>query len=316
MSAEADAFLRADVLFEDVGTAEIAYRKFPGEGGRGAALPSSPAVEGSPLLLVHGWPLSGFTFRKLLPRLAARHTCYAIDLPGAGATRWREGNDFTFSGQARNVVRFLEKLGLERVRVVAHDTGATIAREVALQAGARVERLVLINTEIPGHRPPWIPLYQWLVRLPGANASFRLLLRSRMFVSSPLGFGNCFADRRLLGGEFEEQFLRPMIEDARRMEGQMRYLVGIDWRLVDGLAARHAQIAGPVLLVWGADDPTFPIERARAMIPQFKSCAGLRAVPGAKLLVHEERPEAVGDHILEFFGEGESAGPASLPGQP
>src|SRR5262249_12444399 len=123
MTPAATEFLAQQVQFQDVGTAEIAVRRF------GA---------GRPLLLIHGWPLCGCPYRKILPDLAARHACYVIDLPGGGSTRWRDDNDFSFAGQARNVARLVEFLGIERCHVVAHDTGATIARQLALIAPDRV----------------------------------------------------------------------------------------------------------------------------------------------------------------------------------
>jgi haloalkane dehalogenase len=286
MSPAGEAFLAAELRYADVGTAEIAYRQFG---------------EGPPLLLMHGWPLSGFTWRHLLPRLASRFRCIVPDSPGAGETRWRADHDFRFRGQAEAYARLLERLGLERLDVLAHDTGATIARELALIAGAKVRRLVLINTELPGHRPPFIPLFQRLSALPGAATTLRLLLRSRTYRASPAGLGGCFVDKSLLDGEFHEQFIAPLIASGRRADGQIRYLRGIDWALVDGLATRHRDIAAEVLLVWGAQDPTFPLSRATALVPQLARCAGLRPIPGAALLAHEERPDAVADHALEFL---------------
>ena len=101
--------------------------------------------------------------------------------------------------------------------------------------------------------------------LPGANLVFRQIVRSRSFVHSSLGFGSCFYDRKLLDGDFREVVIEPIIASGRRMEGQARALRGISWAIVDRLAETHAQIAAPVLLVWGEDDSIFPIERARPM---------------------------------------------------
>ena len=286
--SDGERFLAAPVQYQDVGSAELAYRRF------GA---------GPPVLLVHGWPLSGFTYRKLIPHLASHFTCYAIDLPGAGDTRWRPENDFGFRGQAQNLRRFVDILGLTKMHVIAHDTGATIARALALIAGERLGKLVFMGTEIPGHRPPWIPLYQRLTALPGANLSFRLLMSSDRFLRSPMGFGNCFVDRGLLSGEFTEHFIRPLLESPARLDGQLRYLRGIDWGLVDELAEEHRKITNPVLFVWGEEDSIFPVARARAMTSQLPDCRGFHTVPGAKLLVHEEQPALVAGHILPFLSD-------------
>ena len=40
------------------------------------------------MLFVHGWPVSGATFRTLLPYLVEHVTCHLIDLPGAGSSRF------------------------------------------------------------------------------------------------------------------------------------------------------------------------------------------------------------------------------------
>ena len=57
----------------------------------------------------------------------------------------------------------------------------------------------------------------------------------------------------------------------------------------------------PVRLIWGADDPTFPLARAREMLKQFPD-ANLVEIPRARLLVHEERPAEVARAVLEFLG--------------
>lgn len=268
-----------------------------------ATLPLRRFGSGPPLLLVHGFPLHGFTWRKLLPLLAPHYTCYMPDLAGLGASQWTERTDFTFEGHARRLRALADALQLADYRVISQDTGATVARHLALMDGARVKQLVMVNTEIPGHRPPWIVPYQYAMKLPGSQFFFRLLLRSRAFLRSPMGFGGCFGNPDLIDGEFREQFAERYVRDARATDGMARYLVGCKWPSVDCLAQRHAEIRAPVLLVWGEDDPTFPIERARAMLPQFRDCQ-LVSIPGAKLLVYEEKPQEVAEAVLRFFAAG------------
>jgi len=57
----------------------------------------------------------------------------------------------------------------------------------------------------------------------------------------------------------------------------------------------------PVQLLWGADDPTFPVALARAMVSQLPN-ARMTEIPGAKLLVHEEKPAEVAEAALAFLG--------------
>ncbi len=270
----------------DTGTARLPCRRF----GTGPAL-----------LLVHGFPLSGFTWRKVLPALSTRYTCYVPDLPGMGESRWSHATDFSFPGHGRTLKALVDRLGLERYSVLAQDTGGTFARYLALEDGARIEKLALINTEIPRHRPPWIPLYQRLMRVPATLVAFRLLLRSRAFLRSPMGFGGCFQDLGLIDGDFHEHVIEPLVRSPLRRDGMRRYLIGAKWEPVDALERDHARIAVPVRLIWGADDPTFPVDLARAMEKQLPD-GHLVEIPGGRLLVHEEKPAEVARAVVEFLG--------------
>jgi pimeloyl-ACP methyl ester carboxylesterase len=295
MATKSDpALQRAPVSFIDLGHCELAYRQ---------------VGSGPPLVLVHGYPLSGLTFRHLTPGLAEHFTCYVTDLPGLGETRWTDRTDFMFAAQAETLKAFIDALGLSSYAVVAHDTGATIARRLAVTDRGRLTRMALIGTEIPGHRPPWIPLFQKIAN-PKQTGVFKFLMGRRWFRRSSAGFGGCFTDLSLIDGEFRDLILKPMLADDRRISGQTRYLMGIDWALVDALKIDHAKIAAPVLLVWGEDDPVFPVEEARPMAAQFADCAGFVTVPNGKLFVHEEMPEVVLPILLDFLLRDGAAGTA------
>jgi haloalkane dehalogenase len=286
LAPETTRFLAAPVEHVEVASASVAYRRF------GA---------GPPVVLLHGWPFSGVTFRRLVPRLERQFTCYVLDLPGAGESQWTDATDFSFDGRAAMVAAFADRVGLSRYFLVGHDTGGTVARRLAASDPEHITKLAVIDTEIPGHRPPWIPLYRLLMLLPGSSVLFRQIVRSRLFVHSTLAFGACYQDRALLDGEFKALVIDPIVASSHRMDGQRRALRGIDWSVVDGLAATHARITAPVLLVWGEGETIFPLERARPMAAQFPRPAVLRTVANAKFLVHEERPDEVADVLIDFL---------------
>jgi pimeloyl-ACP methyl ester carboxylesterase len=271
--------------FLDLGHSRIAYRQIG---------------QGEPLLLVHGYPLHGMTFRHLIPALARHYSCIVPDLPGLGETEWTSQTDFSFAGQAKTLKQFVDSLGLSAYAILAHDTGGTIARRLTTTDLPSVRKLVLIGTEIPGHRPPWIEFFQKVAN-PKRTATFKILMRLRWFRHSGAAFGGCFHDLSLIDGAFHQLFIEPLLRSDARIRGQIHYLRDIDWQMVDGMRAEHASITIPTLLIWGEQDPVFPIDAARAMAKQLPNCKGLAIIPDAKLFVHEERPDEVAKVALDFL---------------
>jgi pimeloyl-ACP methyl ester carboxylesterase len=167
--------------------------------------------------------------------------------------------------------------------------------------------LLLLNTEMPFHRPPWIPTFRivfktpWLRRL--STVPLGLLLRSAAFRRSSMAYGSCFDDVSLLDADFFDCFLEPLLRSRRRRAGHARYLAGIDWHLIDGLRELHRTLKQPVRLVWGVNDTTFPVGLAKVMSREFADSRGLREIEKAKLLVHEEQPALVAQEAVSFFTE-------------
>src|SRR5574341_1080454 len=56
---------------------------------------------GPAIVFLHGFPLSGQTWDKVVVRLRDRFTCYAPDLIGLGQSRSAAGEDYSSPGQAR-----------------------------------------------------------------------------------------------------------------------------------------------------------------------------------------------------------------------
>ena len=283
-SAVSDEF--ASRHFVDVGRARICYRK---------------AGKGPALVLLHGFPLSGLTWRKVVPKLSKRFTCYALDLMGLGDSTSPDAADFSSQGQAAAFQRALSAQNVPSYALIGNDTGGWIARELALLEPARVTHLVLMNTEIPGHRPPWIPLYQRLVRLPGSSFVLQRMLASRQVCRSAMGFRGCFENLDLIDGEFRELFLSPILSSRDRLASMFQFLMQMKFERLDRFRELHGKLSMPVAFVWAAADPTFPEETARAMASQFPNVAHFWSIPKGKLFVQEERPEAVTELVIKFL---------------
>jgi pimeloyl-ACP methyl ester carboxylesterase len=256
---------------------------------------------GPALVFLHGFPLSGQTWSEVVAQLRDRFTCYTPDLIGLGQSHSAAADDFSSQGQARVIREMLQQLGVESYALVGNDTGGWIARELVLIDKARVSRLILTNTEIPFHRPPWIPMYQALAHVPGFGVIMRQSLRASVLRRSALVFGGCFHDLSHLQGEFHRRYVEPLITDAARMEGALEFLRRMKFSRLDEFHRLHGELTLPTLFVWGADDPTFPESRAREMVRQFPDVAGFHEVKQAKLFFYEEHPETLARHIERFL---------------
>ena len=281
-----DQFLSQPLSRVDLVDSKIAYR----------CIGSGPV-----LIMLHGFPVSGLTYRHIVPYLKSQFTCYVLDIPGLGESIWAKGMDFHFEAQGRRLKIFIDALDIKSYSILAHDTGATLARLLALIDAPRIKGMVLLNTEIPGHRAPWIPLYTTLFRIPGIDIPLGLLFRWRSYLRTPMAFKNFYFDLSLINDDFIRCYIMPLLTKKLGRVGLRQYLIGFDWKVLDSLQARHAEIKAPVLFIWGKDDATFPIELAKKMAHQFSPIAQLKSISNAKLMPHEERPEEVARDTILFL---------------
>lgn len=252
--------------------------------------------EGRDVLFVHGWPVSGATFRGLLPHLAGDVRCHLVDLVGAGDSRFDRTARIDLDQHAAAVRRVVDELGLTDVAVVGHDSGGLIAR-YALAGDPRVRAWGLIDTEQPRGAHWRFRLFLSIRGVPGFERILAAAVNARRLRRNRFLLGDCFQDRDLIDGEFADLFLRPLAEDPDRRWAAGQFGRNFDLGSFDGLADLHARITVPVRLVWGADDPFFPLAWAREMVAGFGGPADLHVVERGKLFVHEEFPRDVADAL-------------------
>jgi haloalkane dehalogenase len=279
-TAASDLFRRGPDRYVDVGEGEAAYWR---------------VGEGPDVLFVHGWPVSGATWRCLLPHLVDHVTCHVIDFPSAGWSRFTDTTVLTVDQHVATVRRVVDVLGLDSVAVVGHDSGGLIARH-AMVGDTRLRTLGLIDTE-PRDVGWRFRSFIAARRLPGVGAGLGWVAGRRRLRRNPMVFGGAFVDRSLLDGEFDEFFLRPLREDRRRRDAAVRVFRSFDMQLVHDLDEVHRRIDVPVQLVWGAHDPFFPVASARTMVGTFPD-ARLEVIADASLFSHEERPAEVAAALL------------------
>lgn len=210
--------------------------------------------EGPAVLCVHGVPVSGFVYRKLLPELAARGLRgLSFDLPGAGLADRPTDFDYRWTGLGRFATGLVDALGLERVHLVVHDIGGPVGFEVAAALPDRVASLTVLNTlvEVSTFRKPWT---MRPFEVPGIGEAWLGAMVAPLFVE--LMYAQGIAGRHAVpAGQ-----LLTHLALLRRGDGGRAFLRTM--RGFETTAAKEAiytavlrSDAYPVQAVWGSRDP-------------------------------------------------------------
>lgn len=100
--------------------------------------------QGAPLVLVHGYPTSSWDWARVWPALAARYDVIAMDLLGFGESAKPPGHRYSLLEQTDLVCALVDRLGVDRFHVLAHDYGVTVGQEL-LARGAPVDSIAFLN---------------------------------------------------------------------------------------------------------------------------------------------------------------------------
>lgn len=215
----------------------------------------SPAI-----LLLHGFPSSSRTFRKLIPRLAEVAYVIAPDLPGFGDSEPIQSPSFTAFTDA--IFELLVHLKVGPRYIYVHDFGAPVALEIAMRSPENVLGLIVQNANAheAGQGPGWAD--------------------TQAYWNNPSDENEAKATAHLTFGGTRDQYVAAVpkdiavrispecwLEDWRvmqlpgRMETQ-RALIA-DYRTYvskfERIAAYFAETPPPSLMVWGRHDAFFAL---------------------------------------------------------
>jgi pimeloyl-ACP methyl ester carboxylesterase len=270
---------RNSKLFVEVNELKIGYL----EGG-----------QGDPVLFVHGWPTYSHLWRHQMPTLAERFKVYALDLPGFGDSDKPAEVSYTLGFYADMLTGFLDAISIERVTLVSHDLGGSIALLWAVRHPERLTRLVITDTVPYPDLPLMIRLMLPAARLPGLGQMMvsRLGLRF-MFQLGTVGRG-------VVTDELVAAYDRPLIDTPGARETLLRILTETEPGEMGEIADNLGRISAPALILWAERDPTAPLSIARRLHTDIRNSL-LKTVPDCGHFLTEDRPEEVNRELLAFL---------------
>lgn len=102
--------------------------------------------EGSPLLLLHGNGEDHTIFDALIPFLEHKHTVYAIDSRGHGASN--PTDDFHYPGMADDIAMFISSLEIENPVLYGFSDGGIVGLLLALRYPGIISKLIISGANL------------------------------------------------------------------------------------------------------------------------------------------------------------------------
>ncbi len=270
------------------------------------APPGYPAVKlyaeetgrGPTILLLHGLGASGYTWRRIVPALAATHRVVTLDMRGFGRSDKPFDQFYSPLDQAAHVKEFIRRRGLDNITLAGHSFGGGVALALTLDLNQSrpglISRLILMNA--PAFPQPMSRAVGFL-RLPIVPyLALNLIppeITAQMSLSKDLGNFDHITERDVAS------YASPLREAAAA-----HALITTAQRIVPDhlpdLVRRYPTIRQSTLLVWCAKDPVVPLVTGVAlkrMLPH----ARLRIIDGCTHVPPEEAPAELLMHTLMFL---------------
>ncbi|MBP2472138.1 pimeloyl-ACP methyl ester carboxylesterase [Crossiella equi] len=262
--------------------------------------------QGSPVVLLHGWPQTWYGWWPVMPALAERHTVYAVDLPGLGDSggRPRGYDKATLARYVHGLVA--DRLGIRDAAVVGHDLGAGVAFQYAAQFPRDTARLGYLDLPLPGpgidgnayRRLSWHIAFHSQPRVPetvvGDNVREYLDLFYPQVAFGGSAFGGTSTRSPFSAAEVDEYartYRRPEV-----LSGGFELYRALDQDVRDTTAA--APVTTPALVL-AAQGQAEAIRGIAA--PRLANVVRTADVPNAGHWLVEENPEFLTQELLRFL---------------
>ncbi len=249
----------------------------------GAAIFYQVSGTGTPLVLIHGYPLSGALFEHQQTGLASKFEVITLDLPGFGRSTAPAGFGVTQIGStavyAHYVLDLMDHLGVTSAVIGGHSMGGLITQEIYREAPQRFLGMILIDTIAMGASS--IEQGEWAGYAgQAATAGVSSIIDT---ITPQLLTGATRSNRSATTDGIEDIIAEGSVAGA---------LAGAETLAIrPNYTPQLAEIAVPVLVIEGRDDPVYGFPIAQAISQQVPH-GTLALIPGAAHVSIYERPDA------------------------
>ena len=254
--------------------------------------------QGPPVVLLHGFGASLYSWREVMPELGADYRVFAYDRTAFGLTErpteWAGENPYTRSASVSHLGGLLDAWGADKAVLIGNSAGGTVAMKFALAHPDQVQALILVSPAVGSGGGP-LAGRDWLVDLPQIQRLGPLLVR-RIAETGPETIDQAWHDPARQPADMFPLYEKPL--RAENWDLALWYLSTTGE--VSDLPDRLSEFDLPILVITGDDDRIVPTQSTIEITEQLPG-AELVVLPECGHLPQEECPQAFMDTVINFL---------------
>jgi pimeloyl-ACP methyl ester carboxylesterase len=267
-----------------------------------------------PIVLVHGGhfgifvPMGIEVWSETVGVLARHGRVVAFDKLGQGFTDNPASDEqWTFDSVLDHAGSFLEQLDLTGITLIGHSRGGLLATRLAMELPERISRLVVVSSASTAPAPPGVSdmgFYDEVERTAptaaGAEGVISHYHAAQAVTEGPLG-----TEYLGIAAEMMESAQHKEAVDAYARTSAQHWIPSLNRAKQDVLDRLGSTgLSVPVLVVWGKDDRSAPVELGHQffeiLAARTEDCA-MYVINRAGHQVFRDRPEAFNNAVIGFL---------------
>jgi pimeloyl-ACP methyl ester carboxylesterase len=261
-------------------------------------LASSSTGKGEPVLLIHGFGASSYSWRHIIEPLSQKYRVIAVDLKGFGDSPKPRDNRYSVYEQARLVRNFILEKGLQNLHIIGHSYGGGVALVTSVYLSASHPNLQSSLTLIDSIAYPQdLPAFIEVLATPILGPLVSYAIPNTIQVKNLLKkvyFSDALIPQSAID-HYADNLDKPNAKYAILTTAQQMLPADLQQ-----LSENYASLAIPTLIIWSRDDEIVPLEigeRLHKTLPNSK----MVILNGVGHAVQEEQPLILLPYLQQFL---------------
>jgi pimeloyl-ACP methyl ester carboxylesterase len=259
--------------------------------------------KGDPVVLLHGWPETWYSWHRVMPTLAKNYTVIVPDLRGLGDSS-KPPTGYDGKTVAEDIHQLIGKLGFKTIFLVGHDIGTQVAYSYAAAHPTEVKKLAVMELTIPGfvpagRMPLWWVVFHQTPDVPEALVQGKEMLYLSWFYHNLANNPAAITQEDI--NEYVSHYSAP-----GGMHAGFEHYRAFPQDAIQNQNYSKTKLTMPVLALGGEYIPTLGGNIAMPTVIYgmkilAQNVTGIK-VPNSGHFIPEEQPQFLADQLLKFFG--------------